>query len=525
MEKQNLFNFVHSMEKNQSVRDVFISLPVLTEDAETEIRSLAEAGDIQIMLYCVDLEDFDARFGKNVLALKGDANSGITLMTGNAIYRGEELIFPFNEACYTVEFLHRQEDNCAEALESIRQLYAEMFISDELDKYEELLQKEGTSEIVERIDELNSADSLVLFPDRYAESTGNGERLTGLRAQRDEQLLQLVQNYSNDMLEELGNIRTSTPLDEIVTLEAMDEAKSAFSDFKGKMIPEQSTDYEKGWGCSGAVLALNDSIRFYKSQLENRETYLRQELLPKSYIIDTNVFVLFPEIMDYIGKEDKIVLSVKVLDELDKLKVTLDGKDKRNVKKAIKEIHNKINMKSRNFFTDSADTGLLPADFDKTNADNMILSVALKYKKRNPFMVTNDIKFQSRAASVGIPYKGLVDLLPEEVFGAIDISKSAKKEPEPKKPHASAINKDDKPMPKPLLEMMKNAYKACGGKSGEVLVAKLVSEIKSVKSDFKPSDFGFQKFKDLCAAYPSEVHLYENSNKALCIRMIGAESE
>lgn len=525
MEKQNIFNFIKSMKKEQAVKDVFISLPVLTEDAETEIRSLAEKGDTQIMLSCVDLEDFDTRFGKNVLVLKGNADSDVALITETAIYRCEELVFPFDGASYSVDFLHRQEEDSSETIENVRQLYAKMFISDELDKYEELLQKEEIGKNVERIDELNGADSLVLFVDRYVESTGNGERLTALRAQRDEQLLQLVQSYSNEMLEELGNIRANTPLDGIVTLKAMEKAKSTFSDFKGKLIPEQSRDHEKGWGSSGAVLALNDSISSYESQLDNREAYLKQELLPKSYIIDTNVFVHFPEIMDYIGKEDRIVLSFKVLDELDKLKVTLDGKDKRNVKKAIREINHKINMKSRNFSMDSADTRLLPADFDKTNADNMILSVALKYRERNPFMVTNDINFQNHAASVGIPFKGLADLLPADVFRTIDFSKPVKKEPEPKKPQADAVNKGSKPMPKPLLKMMKKAYKACGEKSDEVLVAMLVSEIKSAKPDFKPSDFGFQKFKDLCAAYPSEVNLYENSSKALCIRMAEAESE
>lgn len=73
-------------------------------------------------------------------------------------------------------------------------------------------------------------------------------------------------------------------------------------------------------------------IDSYEAQLENREKYLRQELLPKSYIIDTNIFVLFPKIMDYISRDDRIILSGKVLDELDKLKGTTSGNDKKNVR-------------------------------------------------------------------------------------------------------------------------------------------------------------------------------------------------
>ena len=72
---------------------------------------------------------------------------------------------------------------------------------------------------------------------------------------------------------------------------------------------------------------------------------------------------------------------------------------------------------------------------------------------------------------------------------------------------------------------MKRAYKACIEETAEVLVAKFVGEFKAIKPDFKPHTFGYSKFKDLCAAYPSEIELYENSNKALCIRLIDSEVE
>ena len=78
------------------------------------------------------------------------------------------------------------------------------------------------------------------------------------------------------MLEELDNLRANTVLDEIVSLDAMEKAQAAFSELKGKMIPEQSRDHKNGWGCSGIVLALNDSIISFESQLNNREVYLRQ---------------------------------------------------------------------------------------------------------------------------------------------------------------------------------------------------------------------------------------------------------
>lgn len=49
-----------------------------------------------------------------------------------------------------------------------------------------------------------------------------------------------------------------------------------------------------------------------------------------------------------------------------------------------------------------ADTSLLPDDFDKRSPDNMILSVALKYKEQNPIMLTSDNGLQLKSKLLGI---------------------------------------------------------------------------------------------------------------------------
>lgn len=506
MEIQNIFNYIKSNLKTNSVNDIFICLPELTEEAESEICTLSEDANTRIMLSCPDVENFDSRFGDNVFVLNGDNDSSLLLIMDDVAYCCENLVFSVNETKFSVEFLHKNEGKSKVELEQIRDLYARKFIPNELDKYDELLQITDFEDIRNRILELKDADKLVMFAESCVASTGNDGRLASLRARRDKQIEELVQKYSIKMMEELDNLRAKTPLEDIRTLDVMEKVQTSFSNFKGKLISEQNRDNEKGWGRHGVVLALNDSISSFESLLNKRDTYLRQELLPKSYIVDTNVFVHFPEIMDYIGKKDRIILSLRVLEELDKLKVTLDGNDKRNVKKAIKEINYKIRMNSKSFRMESADTRLLPEEFDKSNPDNLILSVALKYSDRNPFLITNDINFQNRAASMGIPFMGLVDLLPEDVYKSIVFTKPEKK--------------NETAMPKDLSEIMKKAYKACVENSDEVLVAKFVNEIKIIKPGFETITFGYSKFKDLCAAYPSEIELYENSNNALCIRLI-----
>lgn len=105
------------------------------------------------------------------------------------------------------------------------------------------------------------------------------------------------------------------------------------------------------------------------------------------YIIDTNVFVNCPDIINRISSEYPVILSAKVADELDKMKIKLDEQGKQNAEKALRNLNN---ISGREVIYEFADTSLLPDDFDKRSPDNMILSVALKYKDENPIMLTSD---------------------------------------------------------------------------------------------------------------------------------------
>ena len=112
------------------------------------------------------------------------------------------------------------------------------------------------------------------------------------------------------------------------------------------------------------------------------------------YIIDTNVFVDYPDIISKIDKMYPIILSAKVTDELDKLKIKLDEQRRRNAEKALRNLNNAT---QREIIFEFADVSLLPDDFDKRSPDNMILSVALKYKKENPIMLTSDNGLQLKS--------------------------------------------------------------------------------------------------------------------------------
>lgn len=137
----------------------------------------------------------------------------------------------------------------------------------------------------------------------------------------------------------------------------------------------------------------------------------KKELQPEKktyYIIDTNVFVNFPDIINKIDKKYPIILSAKVTDELDKLKIKLTEQDKQNAEKALRILNN---LNSHKIIYEFSDVSLLPADFDKRSPDNMILSVALKYKAQNPIILTSDNGLQLKSKILGITTISLKNFL------------------------------------------------------------------------------------------------------------------
>lgn len=127
------------------------------------------------------------------------------------------------------------------------------------------------------------------------------------------------------------------------------------------------------------------------------------------YIIDTNVFVNCPDIISKIDEQYMVVLSAKVIDELDKLKIKLSNEDKKNVETALRCINRALDKP--NVKMELSDLSLLPNDFDKRSPDNNILTVALKFKDENPILLTSDNGLQVKAKGLNMKTISLKDFL------------------------------------------------------------------------------------------------------------------
>lgn len=200
------------------------------------------------------------------------------------------------------------------------------------------------------------------------------------------------------------DIITSYPsLDEDVKtyLQKLDDEYSFYYTTDKKLIESKITETNEqpvGEMFEGqARLNILGKIDLSKFEKPKKEIKKDKENL---YIIDTNVFVDCPDIISKIDSKYQIILSAKVIDELDKLKVTLSNEQKKNVQKAIKQINDSFDK--RNIRMNTADLTLLPSDFDKKSPDNFILSVALKYIDENPIILTSDNCLQVKSKGFGI---------------------------------------------------------------------------------------------------------------------------
>ena len=93
-------------------------------------------------------------------------------------------------------------------------------------------------------------------------------------------------------------------------------------------------------------------------------------------------------------------MSGEPIDELNKglnrfkEQVCKDEQTKKNAETALRLLNSE---KEHEIIYEFADTSLLPDDLDKRSPDNMILSVALKYRNENPVMLTSDNGLQLKS--------------------------------------------------------------------------------------------------------------------------------
>ena len=164
-----------------------------------------------------------------------------------------------------------------------------------------------------------------------------------------------------------------------------------------------------------AMFTYNSNLLEEMLSIELNEVYLEQKVNSndsvqpehnqeqKIYIVDTCAMMHHPEIFLYFDDSEYVRVPTKVIDELGKIKDKRNKKYStelaetartlaREIERAYVRIFNKTN-KVR-FLIENASLDLLPPELDPTVPDNQILSVALKYKDWDVFIISDDGVFR-----------------------------------------------------------------------------------------------------------------------------------
>ena len=227
-----------------------------------------------------------------------------------------------------------------------------------------------------------------------------------------------------------------------------------------------------------------------------KELYIKDQLLAKHYIIDTNVFVDCPEILSKIDIKHNVVLSARVIDELDKLKRKLKDVKKENAEKALKLINQKLGKKKGNIRTARADLRLLPVDFNDKSPDNLILCVALMYKDKNPFLLTSYNGLQAKAKICDIPTISLRDFL----YGKVKLPINTQ----------TGVMID--------RQILIDAYNS--KKKRSVTFSEFNSALNNTIKGFSYRQYGLSKFKDFCNSLSEifDIQLDEKGVECLILK-------
>lgn len=120
----------------------------------------------------------------------------------------------------------------------------------------------------------------------------------------------------------------------------------------------------------------------------------------KVYVFDTSALLDYPDVLDdFTNNQSLVIIPKQVLVELDGLKTADDKNRQYQARQAIRKIHEHseepwLKQNEDNYLE------LLSESFRESEIkDVYILSVAVKYRVKNPVMVTNDINFQNFAIS------------------------------------------------------------------------------------------------------------------------------
>lgn len=224
----------------------------------------------------------------------------------------------------------------------------------------------------------------------------------------------------------------------------------------------------------------------------------------KMYILDTCALMHEPELLLYFAEDEYVRIPTKVIDELGKIKDKRNDKYDVELSKTAKDMvwHiGKYYMKYFNqqnkvrFIIENAEIDNLPVDLDPNVPDNQILSVALKYKDWDTYIISDDGAFILTAISQNM--KGITS---EEFI----------------KTHKESFKAFDEM--KQQVEKLSNVKKVLVETQGEEVVRSQIVDENNEFIEMSIDDLPLRTLKKYVPDFNEQIFAYLNSCK---IKTIG----
>lgn len=468
---------------DNNLTELFFNIPELTEMQYNAVQRFAKARPESSIFLAFQTTKIDIeKIVQNIYLNENSQFNKFGCFSSNMFIFDIQYLIPFERRTFTTNVFTKKETDNNTKVEQWKKIFAKKYIPILLQEFQSFLQSDFETSL-HNIEAVQNADKEVLYFKYWLSDFGLDKYYDVLKKQQDKLAENLKQQHEGLLLEKINALLSDTDIDNIEKLDQINEIKADVKAIENECISEYKEVLEK--------------IEKFKTELFEKELYIKDQLLAKHYIIDTNVFVDCPEILSKIDIKHNVVLSARVIDELDKLKRKLKGTEKENTDKALKLINQKLGKKKSNLRTARADLRLLSVDFNDKSPDNLILCVALMYKDKNPFLLTSDNGLQAKAKICDIPTISLREFL----YGKVKLPINTQ----------TGVMID--------RQILIDAYNSAIKKKKSVTFSEFNSALNNAIKGFSYKQYGFPKFKDFCNSLSEIFEIQIDDKGADCLTL------
>lgn len=283
---QNIDTFIDS-----SITELFFNVPELTGIQYNAVQRFVKARPESRIFLAFQTTEIDIdKIAQNIYLNENSPFNKFGCFSNNLFVFDIQYIIPFESRTFTTNVVTKKETDNNAKVEQWKKVFAKKYIPVLLQKFQSYLQSDFEISL-QNIKTVQNADREVLYFEAWLFDFGFDTHYDILKKQQNELAERLKQQHEGLLLEKINALLSDTDIDSIEKLEQINEIKAKIKTIENECAPEYTEVLGK--------------IKKLKTELTEKELYIKGQLLAKHYIIDTNVFVDYPEILSKIDIKHK----------------------------------------------------------------------------------------------------------------------------------------------------------------------------------------------------------------------------